>query len=113
MNYARTATLKVGDTFGLTCTYKVAGVATALTSQTLASQVRDDTGKLVANLVVTINPDQVAHPGKFNLALADGASTQGWPADTDLYCDIQTTDMGVVRSTETFVIPTAADVTRG
>lgn len=113
MTYARTATLKVGDTFGLTCTYRVSGVPTALTSQqSLASQVRDDAGKLVATLVVTKNPDQTTYPGKFTLALADGATTQNWPADVDLYCDIQTTEGGVVRSTETFVIPTAADVTR-
>jgi hypothetical protein len=111
MAYARTATLKVGDTFGLTCTYRVAGVATAITTQQFASQVRTDAGKLVANLSITLG-DQNAHPGQFQLTVEGGASTQGWPADQDLYCDIQTTDGGVVRSTETFVIPTAADVTR-
>lgn len=111
MNYARTSTLKVGDTFGLTCTYRVAGVPTAITTQTFASQVRTDAGKLVSNLSVTLG-DQDAHPGQFFLTVEGGASTQGWPADVDLYCDIQTTDGGIVRSTETFVIPTAADVTR-
>lgn len=111
MTYPRTAPLKVGDTFGLTATYKVAGVPTAITQQTFASQVRTEGGTLVATLQITVNPDQVANVGKFHLALASG-STQNWPAEVDLFCDIQVSDGGVVRSTDTFVIPTVQDITR-
>ena len=111
MNYPRTASLKVGDTFGLSCTYKQDGQATPVTALTLRSQVRTEEGKLVANLVVT-KADQALAPGQFSLALASGASTQAWPAPEDLYIDIEVTDGGVVRSTETFVIPTETDVTR-
>jgi hypothetical protein len=111
MTYPRTAPLKLGDTFGLTATYKVAGVPTAITEQTFSSQVRTEDGVLVATLQVTVFPDQVANTGKFHLAPASG-STQNWPADADLFCDIQVSDGGVVRSTDTFVIPTVQDITR-
>ena len=111
MTYPRTAPLKVGDTFGLTCTYKVAGVPTAITEEQFASQIRTEDGVLVATLAVTVNPDQVTNVGKFALALASG-STQSWPSEADLYCDIQVSVGGIVRSTETFVIPTVQDITR-
>jgi len=111
MTYPRTAPLKLGDTFGLTATYKVGGIPTAITSETFASQIRTEDGVLVATLQVTVSGDQVANAGKFHLALVSG-STQNWPADADLYCDIQVSNGGVVRSTETFVIPTVQDVTR-
>lgn len=110
MTYPRTAPLKVGDTFGLTATYKVAGVPTAITQQTFASQVRTEGGTLIATLNVTVAADQVANVGKFYLAASSG--TQSWPADADLFCDIQVSDGGVVRSTDTFVIPTVQDITR-
>jgi hypothetical protein len=110
MTYPRTAPLKVGDTFGLTATYKVAGVPTAITTQTFASQVRTEEGALVATLNVTVAANQVANVGKFYLAVTGG--TQSWPADVDLFCDIQVSDGGVVRSTDTFVIPTVQDITR-
>lgn len=111
MNYPRTASLKVGDTFGLSCTYKQDGEATPIPTHTLRSQVRTEDGKLVANLEVT-KADQTASPGVFTLSLASGSTTQTWPAPEDLYIDIEVTDGGVVRSTETFVIPTESDVTR-
>jgi hypothetical protein len=110
MTYPRTAPLKVGDTFGLTATYKVAGVPTAITQQTFASQVRTEGGTLIATLNVTVAADQVANVGKFHLTTSIG--TQSWPADADLFCDIQVSDGGVVRSTDTFVIPTVQDITR-
>ena len=110
MTYPRTAPLKVGDTFGLTGTYKVAGVPTAITQQTFASQVRTEGGTLIATLTVTVAADQVANVGKFHLTTSSG--TQSWPADADLFCDIQVSDGGVVRSTDTFVIPTVQDITR-
>ena len=100
----------MGDTFGLTATYKVAGVPTAITQQTFASQVRTEGGTLIATLNVTVAADQVANVGKFHLTTSGG--TQSWPADADLYCDIQVSDGGVVRSTDTFVIPTVQDITR-
>lgn len=110
MTYPRTASLKVGDTFGLTCTYKVAGVPTAITEEQFASQIRTEDGALVATLTVVIDSNQVANVGKFYLSAPSG--TQGWPADADLYCDIQVSVGGIVRSTDTFVIPTVQDVTR-
>lgn len=111
MSYPRTATLKVGDTFGLSCIYKLEGVPTPVTALTLRSQVRTEGGKLVASLEVT-KANQSLDPGGFTLALPSGATTQTWPAPEDLYIDIEVTDGGVVRSTETFVIPTDTDVTR-
>lgn len=111
MTYPRTAPLKVGDTFGLTATYKVAGVPTAITSESFTSQIRTEDGSLVTDLSVTVL-NQSTYPGKFQLAVVEGGSTQNWPADADLYCDIQVINGGVVRSTETFVIPTVQDITR-
>jgi hypothetical protein len=111
MSYPRTAPLKVGDTFGLSCTYKLEGVPTPVTNFTLRSQIRTEAGKLIATLEAT-KADQAVQPGGFNLTLASGATTQAWPAPEDLYIDIEVTDSGVVRSTETFVIPTETDVTR-
>ena len=111
MSYPRTATLKVGDTFGLSCTYKQDGTPTSVATLQIRSQIRTEAGKLVANLSVT-KGDQNVNPGAFTLTVEGGASTQNWPAPDDLYIDIEVTDGGIVRSTETFVIPTETDVTR-
>jgi hypothetical protein len=110
--YQKTSPFKRGDTFSATCTYKQNNVAVAITTQSIASQVRAESGKLVSNLLVTINPDQITNPGKFTLTLATPTDTRNWPAPENVYCDIQVTDNGTVVSTSTFIIPVAVDITR-
>lgn len=110
--YQKTYPFKRGDTFSATCTYKVAGVPQPLSTQQIASQLRTEAGKLVANLVVTKDPNQTLNVGKFTLTLANPLDTQNFPAPANLYCDIQVTDNNVIVSTSTFVIPTVMDITR-
>lgn len=112
MALQKTQPFKRGDTFSATCTYKVSGVPTALTTQTISSQLRNESGKLVSTFLVTKTPDQSAYPGQFTLTLATPTDTRDWPAPTNLYCDIQVTDNGTIVSTSTFVIPTVVDITR-
>lgn len=99
--------IKRGDTFTLACTYKQNGVVYDVTNFTIRSQVRDSSGALVAELSVA-KADQAAHPGVFVLSAAD---PMDWPIDI-LSCDIQFSDSdGVVRSTQTFMIPVVEGVT--
>jgi len=110
--YQKTYPFKRGDTFSATCTYKVAGVAQPISTQQIASQLRTEAGKLVASLLVTIDPNQTLNVGKFTLTLANPSETQNFPAPENLYCDIQVTDNNVVVSTSTFIIPVVVDITR-
>lgn len=108
----KTYPFKRGDTFSATCTYKVAGVPQPLSTQQIASQLRTEDGKLVSNLLVTKDPNQVTNVGKFTLTLANPADTALFPAPANLYCDIQVTDNNVIVSTSTFIIPVVVDITR-
>lgn len=99
--------VKSGDTFLLACTYREGGVATDLTAYTVTSQLRDYADALVAQLTVAL-ADQGASPGVFTLSYVPGADL---PVGR-LKCDVQFVLAGVVRSTETFVVPIEADVTR-
>jgi hypothetical protein len=112
MAYQKTQPFKRGDTFAATCTYQVSGVPTPLSTQTIASQLRTESGKLVSNFLVTKAPNQSVDVGKFTLTLATPTDTRNWPAPTNLYCDIQVTDNGAIVSTSTFIIPTVVDITR-
>lgn len=112
MALQKTQPFKRGDTFSATCTYQVSGVPTALSTQTIASQLRTEAGKLVSNLLVTKEPDQSANPGKFTLTLATPTDSRNFPAPENIYCDIQVTDNGTTVSTSTFIIPVVVDITR-
>ncbi len=103
-----TAPFKRGDTFSLACTWKVSGVPTALTGLVIASQVRTQAGlKLVASLQ-TVPADQGLTPGLFTLLAGD---TANWPIG-NLVCDIEITQDGIVRSSESFLIPVVDGVTQ-
>ena len=107
-----TSTFKRGDTFGLSGVYRLNGIAVALHSQLIRSQLRTSVGALVAELVALIDPDQISHPGRFHLSLADPARSSTFPAPAKLYCDIEVHEGGVIRSTETFIIPVIPDVSQ-
>jgi hypothetical protein len=104
----KTIPFKQSDTFILACTYREDGTPVDLTTFEIASQVRDSSGTLVADLTVTL-ADQGTDPGVFTLSCAD---TSPWPIDL-LPCDIQFTLDGNVRSTQTFFVAVEPEVTRG
>lgn len=110
--YQKTLPFKRGDTFAATCTYKLEGEPAPLSTQQIASQLRTEAGKLVANLLVTIDPNQELNVGKFTLTLADPSATEEFPAPANLYCDIQVSDNNVIVSTSTFIVPVVMDITR-
>lgn len=110
--YQKTSQFKRGDTFGITCTYQIDGVPTALVSQTLASQLRTESGKLINNLVCTKDADQGSNPGVFYLSLATPADSELFPAPASVYCDIQITTGTTINSSSTFIIPVVVDITR-
>lgn len=97
---------KRGDTLTLTCTYKVDGVATSVTSIDIYSQIRDSKGSLIQELFVA---KQVS-TGVFTL-LATAEETSLWPISV-LVCDIQFSEGGTVRSTQTFNIVVNQEVTQ-
>lgn len=99
--------IKRGDSFLMACIYKVGGVATDVTNYTIRSQVRNSSDVLVQELTVT-KADQTTDPGAFVLA---AGVIDSWPIDL-LRCDIQFSEEGTVRSTQTFMIPVVEDVTR-
>ncbi len=93
---------KRGDTFLLTGTTDV-----PLTGYTIASQVRDKSFKLIAQL--TVNITQTSPTGIYTLSYPAGSSS--WPVGL-LECDVQYTDgSGFIVSTETFEIDVLRDVT--
>lgn len=99
---------KRGDTFSLACTWKDGGVATSVAGLTIASQIRTHgTLNLVATLEVVVD-DQVLSPGVFALVARD---TSAWPVGA-MVCDIEITQDGIVRSSESFLVPVAEGVTR-
>ena len=112
MSLQTTPPFKRGDTFALSGVYRVNGVASQLSSQTIRSQLRTSVGGLVANLVATIDADQTLNPGRFYLALVDPAQSETFPAPANLYCDVEVHDGALVRSTETFIVPVVPDVSQ-
>lgn len=93
---------KRGDTFLLTGTTDV-----PLTGYSIASQVRDKSFKLIAQL--TVNITQTSPTGTYTLTYPTGTSL--WPVQV-LECDVQyTNNAGVIVSTETFEINVLRDVT--
>lgn len=97
------------DGFSRACVYKENGVAASVATLTIRAQVRDSSGVLVDELLVT-KADQGASPGVFTIAANPNPPTD-WPVDV-LSCDIQFTDAGgIPRSTERILIPVVEDVT--
>ena len=97
---------KRGDTFSLSCTYKVDGVPTSVSSIDIDSQIRDNRGSLVQNLTVT----KLVNTGEFTL-IATATETAEWPVSV-LRCDVQFSQGGLVRSTQTIDISVLEDITR-
>lgn len=97
---------KRGDTMLLTVTYKVDGVPADVSTITIASQVRTQSGSLVATMVVT----KLGSTGQFTLA-PTVSDTSDWPLG-NLLCDIEFTQSGNIRSTETFGIVVIEEITK-
>ena len=97
---------KRGDTFNLYCTYKVDGVATSVTSIDIDSQIRNKRG----NLVATLSDAKQVQTGVFVLKPVV-SDTSSWPVDV-LQCDIQLSENGVIRSTDTFSIVVLEEITK-
>lgn len=93
---------KRGDTFSLQATAN----GEDITTWTIQSQIRDNSGTLISELDITKTD---AANGEYTLT-HDGA-TSSWPLKM-LYCDIQYTVGGVISSTETFRIEVVEDITR-
>jgi hypothetical protein len=97
---------KRGDTFLLSCVYKVDGDPAPIDNLTITSQVRQANGALVTDLVAE---EVIGEVGQF--LLTPDTETDTWPLDV-LQCDIEITDDGFVRSSETVYIPVVKDITR-
>lgn len=97
---------KRGDTFTLSCTYKIDGVPSSVSSIDIDSQVRNQRDTLIQDLIVTKSETT----GVFTLS-ADADDTQNWPV-TVLRCDVQFSEGGSVRSTQTFEIIVNEDITQ-
>jgi hypothetical protein len=95
---------KRGDTFILVCVYKVDGEPAPIDGLTIASQIRQANGSLVANMAVEPDEDE----GKF--LLTPDTDTVNWPLDV-LFCDLEITEDGFIRSTQTFKINVVKDIT--
>lgn len=96
--------VKRGDSFQLVGVYYVGGQPADVAGIDIRSQVRSSTGELVQELAVI----KGSETGSFVL----DAGVIDWPIDV-LRCDIEFSDAGTVRSTETFFIPVEEDVTHG
>lgn len=97
---------KRGDTFSLACTYKVDGTPASVSSLTIESQIRNSRNLLIQDLNVTKHLDT----GKFTLT-SPSEETSTWPISV-LQCDIQFSENGIVRSTQTFDISVVEEVTK-
>lgn len=97
--------IKRGDTFTLTCTYKIDGVATSVADIDIDSQIRNQRDALIKDLTVT----KLVGTGQFSL-VATASETALWPVSV-LRCDIQFSQGGTVRSTQTFEICVLEDIT--
>lgn len=98
---------KRGDTFNLTCTYKQGGVPHSLNGIDIKSQIRE-ASILVTELTVT-KANQTTNPGVFVLT-PTVTDTATWPLG-NLLCDIQFSENGLIRSTETFYVAIIEQVT--
>ena len=97
---------KKGDTFTLTCTYKIDNVAISIDDITIESQIRTARNVLIQELTVT----KLEETGKFTMT-ATAEETQLWPVAV-LKCDIQLSEGGSIRSTNTFDVKVINSVTQ-
>jgi hypothetical protein len=95
---------KRGDTFILVCTYKTDGTPTPIAGKVIASQIRRANNELIANMAVEPDTD----PAKF--ALTPDTDTSEWPLET-LFCDVEITEDGFVRTSKTISIPVIRKIT--
>ena len=97
---------KRGDTFSLNCTYKRNNVPVSVVGFDIDCQIRDRRGVLIATLADT----KQELTGVFTLepTIAD---TSSWPVDV-LKCDIQLSENGVIRSTDTFLVVVLEEITK-
>lgn len=98
--------IKQGDSFVLACTYKQNDTPSSVELFSIRAQVRDSSDNLVQEFAVA-KANQTSNPGVFTLS---AGLTTSWPIDL-LRCDIQLSEGGTVRSTQTFYIPVEEDVT--
>ena len=104
--------IKRGDTFAIVCTYKQEGQPVDVTPFFIRAQVRDLRNQLIAELAVAKLPIDTGptgpddNTGKFTLS----AGNIDW-LPGQYQCDIEFSNGGNVRSTDTFFIPVVADVT--
>ena len=98
---------KRGDTMLLTVTYKVDGIPTSISTIDIASQIRTQYGTLIDSMIVTKSGSST---GVFTLAPSD-SDTSAWPLG-NLLCDIEFTQSGNIRSTETFGIVVVEEITK-
>lgn len=97
---------KRGDTFSLTCTYKVNGIPTSVSGFDIDSQIRNKRGVLIA----TLSDIKLVGTGQFTLTPTI-TDTSDWPIDV-LQCDIQLSENGTIRSTDTFSIVVIEEITK-
>lgn len=102
------AQFKRGDTFSLACTWKDNGVPTSVAGMTITSQLRTHGMLTLVESLTLIVGDQVASPGAFTLL---AGSTSAWPVGA-MVCDIKVSQDGVVRSSESFMVPVTEGGTR-
>jgi len=97
---------KRGDTFSIKCTYKENGIPVSVSEFDIDCQIRNKRGALIATLVDT----KQELTGVFTLepTIAD---TSDWPVDV-LKCDIQLSENGVIRSTDTFLVVVSEEITK-
>ena len=102
----RIENFKRGDTFALTAALKdEAQQPLTIDVANLKSQVRDGSGVMVAELIITTTETVGTY-----LLVAE--STTAWPANTTIYMDIQLNIDGQIRSSETIEISVIKDVTQ-
>lgn len=99
---------KRGDTLSLVCVYKSEGEPSSVEGMEIKSQIRKSDRTLVCNLDATIT-DQEENPGQF--ILTPDVDTKDFPIAL-LYCDIEITEGGAKRSSDTFQISVVEDITK-
>lgn len=102
-----TLKFKRGDTFLLTCIFKVDDVASSVSAFTIKAQLRNGAGNLVKELAVT---KDAIETGKFTLR-CEATETQDWALALHK-CDIQFTQSGTVNSSNTFYVEVVEDITK-
>lgn len=105
------APFKRGDSFLLTCTYKVEGIAQSVIGLDIASQLRNSYGmSLVDDFTVTVLEDGETNIGKFAISPSN-QDTSGWPLGS-LLCDVKLGSSGAWKHSDSFSIPVVERITQ-